>query len=92
MLTAVTPFYYYSQLSKNIPQLPTVACKIKAQSEHGHVAYTFFWHVWRRFVMLIRCSLTKISASEISRKFIKSVLLVGHQKLAVQGTTKRVCN
>ncbi len=27
--------------------------------------------------MLSRCSLAKISASEVSRKFIKSVLLVG---------------
>ena len=38
-----------------------------------HVFCTF----WQRICMLSRCSVTKISASELRRKFIKSALLVG---------------
>ena len=49
---------------------------MEAQSEHVHVACTFS-HVWAPFRMLSRCLLTKISASELRRKFIMSALLVG---------------
>ncbi len=37
---------------------PTVACKMEAQSEYVHVAYTFL-HVWCRFYVLSRCLPTK---------------------------------
>ncbi len=30
-------------------QPPTVGCRMEAQSEHVHIAYTFL-HVWHRFV------------------------------------------
>ncbi len=57
-------------------QPPTAACKMETQSEHARIAYTFP-HVLRRFCMLGRCLPTKISASELCRKFIRSALLVG---------------
>ena len=49
---------------------------MEAQSEYVHVAHTF-WHVLAPTCMLSRCLSTKISASELRRKFIKSALLVG---------------
>ena len=49
---------------------------MEAQSEHAHDAYTLL-HVWHRFCMLSRRLATKISASELSRKFVRSALLVG---------------
>ncbi len=34
-----------------VSQPPTVVCKMEAQLEHVHTAYTgFFFHVWRQFV------------------------------------------
>ncbi len=42
-----------------------------------HTLHTRFLLVLAPICMLSRCSLTKISASELSRKFIKSALLVG---------------
>ncbi len=55
----------------------TVACKTEAQSEHVHIAYYAFSHAWHRFAVLGRRSSTKISASELRRKSVKSALLVG---------------
>ncbi len=49
---------------------------MESQLEYVHVAYMIL-HVWHPICMLSRCLLTKISASELSRKFIKSALLVG---------------
>ncbi len=49
-------------------QPPTAVCKMEAQSEYAHVAYTFL-HVWAPICMLSRCLATKISASELRRKF-----------------------
>ena len=57
-------------------QPPTAVGKMEAQSEHAHIAYTFL-HVWAPICMLSRCLVTKISASELRRKSIKSALLVG---------------
>ena len=57
-------------------QPPMVVCKMEAQSEHARVAYTFFARL-EPTCMLGRCLLTKLSASELRRKFIKSALLVG---------------
>ncbi len=58
-------------------QPPMVVCKMEAQSEHLHVASSFFCIVCSFVRMLSRCLLTEISASEFSRKFIKSALMVG---------------
>ena len=49
---------------------------MEAQSEYVHIANTFL-HVWAPICMLSRCLLIKISASELTRKFIKVALLVG---------------
>ncbi len=48
---------------------------MEAESEYARVAYTF-WHVWAPIRMLSRCLLNKISASELSRKFVESALLL----------------
>ncbi len=45
-----------------------------------YTLHTRFPHVRHRFCMLSRCLLTKISASELSRRFIKNVLLVGKER------------
>ncbi len=63
-----------------LPQPATVACKMEAQSECAHVAHTFFLHVCAPTRMLGWHLLTKISASELSRKSIKSALSVGSAK------------
>ena len=49
---------------------------MEAQLEYVRVAYMFFASL-AQIRMLSRCFLTKISASELSRKLIKSALLVG---------------
>ena len=49
---------------------------MEAQLDYIHVAYMFA-HVWRRFVCSVGVS-NNISAAELSRKFIKSPLLVGY--------------
>ncbi len=53
-----------------------MAGKTEAQSEYIHVARTSL-HVWAPICMLGRCFISKISASDLSRKSIKSALLVG---------------
>ncbi len=68
--------YYYSLLPL-CTQPPTVICKMEAQLENAHISYTFFARL-APSCMLSRCLFTKISASELSRKFIKSALLVGY--------------
>ncbi len=50
---------------------------MEAQSEYVHIAYAVFARLAPICSMLSRCLLNKVSASELSRKFIKSVLLVG---------------
>ena len=55
-----------------MPNHQSVARKMEARSEHAHVACTSL-HVPHPICMLSRCLSTKISASELSRKFIKSV-------------------
>ena len=50
---------------------------MEAQSEYVHVACTFL-HVWPPICMLGRCLVTTISASDLSRKFVKCALLVGY--------------
>ena len=63
-------------------QPPTVACKngssVGTRTRCTHV----FSHVPRRLCMLSRCLVTRISASELSRKFIKSALSVGWRLLS----------
>ena len=49
---------------------------MEAQSEHVHVACAFFCTFRTDFCMLGRCGLAKNFALELSRKFIKSVLLL----------------
>ena len=71
---------YYVCLLYYAPEVPNHQRwhgKMEAQLESIHTAYTFP-HIRHRFCMLSRCSLAKISASELSRKLIKSVLLVGN--------------
>ncbi len=59
-------------------QPPTVACKMEAQSEHAHIAYTGFFFARSAPTLHAQSVLTnKISASELSRKFIKGLLLAG---------------
>ncbi len=54
---------------------------MEAQSERVHVAHNVFARFLAPTCMLGRCSATKISASELSLKFIKSALLVGRERL-----------
>ncbi len=70
--------WYYlcgSDVAKT-PQPATVACKMAAQSEYVHVACTFFC-MFDADLHAQTVRSDKISASELSPKFIKSVLLVG---------------
>ena len=53
-------------------QPPTVVCKVEAQLAYIHVAYTFDAELYAQSVLI-----DKISASVLSRKLIKSALLVG---------------
>ncbi len=76
------PAYFSSWVGATQP--PTVVRKMEAQSEDVRVAYTFFARLaptcmpgWRL--------LTKISASELSRKFIKSAFLVGREGWGEKG-------
>ncbi len=62
------------------PNQPTVARRMEAQAEYAHVARTFL-HIPRRLGMLRRCLLTRFLQSELSRKFVKSALLVGQALL-----------
>ncbi len=58
-------------------QPPTVVCKMEAESEYvQHISCRFFARL-APICTLSRCLLTKFSASELRRKFIKSALLVG---------------
>ena len=68
----------HAYLPAHLPpsQPPTVACKIEAQLEYIQAAYTLL-HVLSPIGMLCRCLSNKISASELSRKFIKIALLAG---------------
>ncbi len=58
------------------PQPPTVVCKAKTQLDYIHISYTCFARL-AQICMLSRCLLKEISASELSRKFTKTALLVG---------------
>ncbi len=58
-------------------QPPTVACKMEAQSEYVHIAHTFFFCTFGADLYAQSVIIHKISASELSRRFIKSALLVG---------------
>ncbi len=52
--------------------------KMEAQLEYMvYIAYTFL-HFWRRFVRSVIAYYKKNSATKLSRKFIKSALLVGY--------------
>ena len=65
---------------------------MEAQLEVVRIAPTFFAHLATN-VMLSWCLFTKISASELSRKFIKSALSVGLEEeeksvaVIIRGTT-----
>ena len=61
---------------------------MEAQLEYAHIAYTFFARS-APIYMLSRCLLTKISAAELSRKSIKSALLVGSQIDLKVGSKKK---
>ena len=52
-------------------------CKIEAQSEYVHIACTFFAHL-APSLYAQSMPINKISAAELSRKSIKSALLVGY--------------
>ncbi len=70
-------FFYTSWFNSTTTTQPLkVVCKMKAQSEYVRVAYTFIARL-APTCMLSRCFVNKISASELSQKFIKSVLLAG---------------
>ncbi len=66
----------YGALSSCCTQPPTVVCKVEAQLEYTRIACTFFACL-ALTCMLSQCLLNKISASELSRKFIRDALLVG---------------
>ncbi len=57
-------------------QPPTVVCKAEAQLEYIHIAYTCFC-TFGTDLPAQSVLINEISASELSRKFIKSALLVG---------------
>ncbi len=78
----VTFFVYDVFFSAIGAQPPTVACKMEARLEYIHIAHTFCARV-APICTLGRCLLTKISASELSRKFAKGALLVGMQEIVL---------
>ena len=82
---------YYLAVAHLTPQPPTVARRMEAQSEHAHVASTFFCAFVPIFVMPNRCFGNKISASELWRKFIKSALSVGDMFSSTVTRSNRVC-
>ena len=56
-----------------LPQPPMAVCKMEAQSEYVHVAHTFGTNLHAQSVLINK----QIAASELSREFIKTALLVG---------------
>ena len=58
-------------------QPPTVVGNTEAQSEHVHIAFTFFARLAPDLHAQSVLS-NKISASDLSQKFIKGALLVGY--------------
>ena len=71
-------FYFCGHLA-TLPNQQRWRAKTEAQSECVHVVHTFL-HVLAPTCVLRRCLVTKISASEIRRTFIKSALLVGQEE------------
>ncbi len=70
-----------SEVMHSGTQPPTVARKMEAQSENVHVACTFLTRFGTdSYAQSVH--INKISASELSRKFIKSALLVGEEVTA----------
>ena len=71
--------------------------KMEAQLEHMHPACTFFACL-AQTCRLGRCFISKTSASELSRKFIKSLLLVGNCEgcqnfvLCAAGIVTKLCH
>ncbi len=57
-----------------------VVCTTGAQLEHVHDSNMLFLHDWRRFACSVGAYQQVFFASELSRKFIKSALLVGLQQ------------
>ncbi len=59
--------------------LPTSNNGVKKwkRSRNMHTLHTLFFRACRQLVMLSRCLVTKISASELRRKLIESALLAG---------------
>ncbi len=64
--------------SRGRPNQQRWRAKMEAQSEYVHVAYTFL-HVLAPICYARSVLVNKISASELSRKSIKSALLVGER-------------
>ena len=62
-------------LNEEQPNHQRWCAKMKAQLEHLHIACTFS-HVPHRFLCVSRCIINKTSASELSRRFTKSALLL----------------
>ena len=71
---------YEQEKEAKVTQPPMVACKMEAQLEHVLIACTFLTrsgtdlHAWSVLG-------NKVSASEPSRRFVKSALLVGQERL-----------
>ncbi len=65
--------FYHSPSSS---QPPMVECKMEAQSEYVHIPCTYF-RTFGADLYAQSVIINKISASELSQKFIKSALLVG---------------
>ncbi len=63
-------------------QPPRVVCKVEAQLEYAHIAYTFFFARSAPIRMLSWCILTKISVSELSLLRVSCWLgnLVGEER------------
>ena len=69
--TILRPVGFTKSFKKTYTQPPMVVCKMEVQFEYT-IAYTFGANSYAQSVLI-----NKIFASELSRKFSKSALLVG---------------
>ena len=81
------PDLHFQMPRRVLPNHQRSHAKMEAQLEHVRVAYTFYAGL-APTCMLQSVIGNKISASELSRKFIKSALLVGMLQLSQEGISK----
>ena len=80
--------FCWSIQSRTQPAM-VVVCKMEVQLKYTHIAYLFFARL-APICMLSRVPIIKISASELSRKFIKSALLVGDERMRLSSLSEGI--